>query len=507
MNRFQFPLLCLLFICFLHGSSQGYRLIQSHVTSLYGHQHLLQNRTQYDHAIALDSFQVMGNDTLRYNYRIARPSAQTGCSYTFNQPSWLGNYFIERPGNSFVFFNSQQDSIFFQGNNLGYWRMMHLPGNLTLMATYTGTAWELANGILSDSVRTFTLQVQDSAANPIPHYLNGRQWKVAKQYGFSQLMSLWEFPDTLAGHESMLRRNDRHWVREEEIWDFQVGDSLHILQQKLDVQSETKDYEELVLQSKTYIPTTQTTEYVFSLRSVSYWDDFFNPPGYTVNGTVNRTISVVEGETTRYEDQLPYASRTIESALLADPDSLPALFADGQYNGRIQKTSYQPIIVGVSDFDTLNNCFPVPAPSLRDFVVLHQFWVEGLGGPYHVQDAITPGALHHFERKPVWYRKGNEVWGTPLDFSVFVGVEEGWASGIQVFPHPMQDVAKVIITPLLRGTHLVAHDLEGRLVYATLVPADGMVTLSHAEIPAAGIYLLTLQSPSGERAYRKLVVQ
>jgi hypothetical protein len=88
-----------------------------------------------------------------------------------------------------------------------------------------------------------------------------------------------------------------------------------------------------------------------------------------------------------------------------------------------------------------------------------------------------------------------------------VGVEEGWANGVQVFPQPMHEFATVSITPAINGTQLVVCDLQGRIVYQTMVPEDGMVNLSRAEVSIAGLYLLTIQSPTGKRAHRKLLVQ
>lgn len=501
--RLSFVLLFLLTIC-LPAAAQDYRVVQPQRKALFSIQNFTPNRIQYDYCISIDSSNTLGTDTLHYNYRIAKPDTQAGCSYTFGDPSWLSDYYIERPGNEFIFFNALQDSIFFQGNNLGTWKMMDLTGGNAVYASYAGTNYENLAGFGFDSTRTFTLQVLDSGMLPVTHYLNGRVWKVAKTLGLAQGMSFWDFPDTLPNNLATLTRFDPGLILEEQIWDFALGDVMHIFEQKMDIQSDSRYYEEWVLVSKTVTPPLTTL--IFQIRYYTYWNDYYNPPNYTYYPYSYRTVNVTEGEFNIQEDQLPYACYDTLTAQLADPDGIPAFMKDNQFGGRIQKHFYTPLFIGVVAFDSASNCFPIPDTTLASFNIMHNFWIEGLGGRYWEQDAIN-GDLHHFVRKPVWFRKGGQEWGTKLDFSGYVGLTDEASHDLEIYPHPMQESARITLQQPVPGSQLTIHNLNGRMVFTASMPMDGQLTLTRNEVPRAGIYLVSLKTPTGAVTHRKLVVQ
>jgi len=205
-------------------------------------------------------------------------------------------------------------------------------------------------------------------------------------------------------------------------------------------------------------------------------------------------------------DQLPYACPDVMGAQLANPLSTAAMYRSQEYGGRMVKTHHQAIWPGIYDFDTLNGCFPEPGS--QGFLPVRLFGVEGLGGDYY-RDTF-PFSSHSLERYPVWFRKGNESWGTPWDFDdLLIGLSNGdEGNDLRIFPLPLEAVAWVEHAAEKEEARLEFRDIQGIRVLELPLNNSGRTLLQRADFPGAGIYFWSLTESGGRGVLRgKILVK
>ena len=88
-------------------------------------------------------------------------------------------------------------------------------------------------------------------------------------------------------------------------------------------------------------------------------------------------------------------------------------------------------------------------------------YVKGLGGPYYSCD--NPFSLGSAERKLVYYKKGETVWGIPLTITGISNTEI--TREIIVFPNPAKDNITIKVGDINTGKLMFyLFDLSGRLI-------------------------------------------
>ncbi len=116
--------------------------------------------------------------------------------YTLSGASWMGTHMLEAPDGMNVFFNLNGDTI--RVSTLAEldesWTVFQWGDGSRLDATVLTIDPEDVQGMVQ-AVKTIGLQVLDDEGSMIPHPLNDEQWKLSQHNGFTQVHSLYWFPD------------------------------------------------------------------------------------------------------------------------------------------------------------------------------------------------------------------------------------------------------------------------------------------------------------------------
>jgi hypothetical protein len=111
-------------------------------------------------------------------------------------------------------------------------------------------------------------------------------------------------------------------------------------------------------------------------------------------------------------------------------------------------------------------------------------YVDGLGGPYYQCDNFM--SLGGQKRELVYYKKGNETWGSPL---IITEVEKFRTSNeISIYPNPAKDNLHIVFTELNLDYTLQIFDINGRVVLENSLQAKE--SLISTAILNPGIYYL-----------------
>ncbi|HYV94776.1 MAG TPA: T9SS type A sorting domain-containing protein [Chitinophagales bacterium] len=181
-------------------------------------------------AVAIDSFDVSGSDTIFFQSPIIDYDNGNGCYIKAHDTSFVGASSIRNNNGDDFFFNKSNDSIYFNNSSSlnQSWTMHRFTNGDVIKATVQSIDEVSVLGV-DDSVKTIKLQVQDSIGNNINNIFNGKIFRVGKSTGFVNGYSLFHFPfDTIAfslvGIENPSLGLSSENLTPEKIFDFDVGD-------------------------------------------------------------------------------------------------------------------------------------------------------------------------------------------------------------------------------------------------------------------------------------------
>jgi hypothetical protein len=140
-------------------------------------------------------------------------------------------------------------------------------------------------------------------------------------------------------------------------------------------------------------------------------------------------------------------------------------------------------------FRFLNHCWLIPEAG----TISNNWYSEGLG----VSEYYKKNSNYIEDEALVYYKKGFEIWGTPVstDCNTLVSVESApvkSALQVHVIPNPVNTRAEIIIDGLKSTTALqvALYDYTGRMVYRNTVNSDRF-TFERSGI-ANGLYVLKI---------------
>ena len=136
-----------------------------------------------------------------------------------------------------------------------------------------------------------------------------------------------------------------------------------------------------------------------------------------------------------------------------------------------------------------------------DGIPLTTYYIKGLGGPYYPYHALSGSLLH---QEPVYYEKGGESWGVPIDVTNVQDIQV--VENIKIYPNPAKDVLTVNIAHAGSGSYtLRLYDTNSRLINTKeLQPGDNVLNVSHL---TPGLYFLIISNRLGTLEARKILVQ
>jgi len=468
-------------------SAQNYQLIHLDRTN-----HFL-NEASKIHSIRIDTNAMEGTDSFLYNHKILRGGEnQSLCGLFLSDSTWLGSKIILKNNGDHIFFNEQNDSILIE--SLAFlndqWTLYTFDNGDFIEANFSNIIAQEILGTM-DSVKVITLQAKDSLGDDITHLINGKEIHFSKNHGIVKTFKLLDFPVdttvyTLVGASNPDRGITNLTARE--IFDYDIGDEFHFQRDWQD-NNDPCEYsfcssQKLIL-DKTISSNEDTITYLYE-----YCRMCFNSSCYGERDTTFSSDTITEVIILSSYDYLNQLSYELNS----NSNGYALAFFDESQNRR------QKININHYFYDSMSDCWqfwiydPVP-----------RTYIEGLGGGYY-----NNSWLWKDEHSIVYYKKGTEEWGTPLQctlLSTSVHQLEKNANQVRVAPNPFSDFTKIEIENYKEGEifNLKIFDAMGKEYYSREISQKKFV-LQKKDL-STGIYFFQLQNiQEGIKHVGKLIV-
>lgn len=204
-----------------------------------------------------------------------------------------------------------------------------------------------------------------------------------------------------------------------EIFDYQVGD---IFQYELIASEPTSGshvYTNIEIMGKYYSASQDT---LFYIRSFAQHENHSWAPDWAFSKRTD-TIFVVQLDS------------------LINSGNIDTVFTDTVFNGR-----------KVNRFS-----------SSTTYIKALQIFVEGCGLTYSHYEQIGPGT--DWEDRLIYYKKGSEVWGTPIPLSLHQA--QNTLSLVKIFPNPSRGVINIDVPKEVVDFEIRVFNANGQLIFKT----------------------------------------
>jgi hypothetical protein len=445
-------------------------------------------------AFRTDTVNSTGNgDTVFISYTTIRDSSiYVVCRDTTGGDA-LGRKVIKRHDGWFFFFNCKNDTIRINSQAAinDTWRYCSLPGGSYLEAKVTGIISDSVLG-LTDQVKVITLQAKNSSGTNISHIFNQKNIKLSQHYGLSEIYDLYMTPvDTLhyilAGKTQPALGIQDFTLRD--IYDFDIGDEFHyygfnnynggttitwkIIRQILDKTIYGTDSVVYLVQYcklLTYPVTPPNTQSWFDTTYERY--NFTGPQELPpMLGMPDQFFrSSIGGMQTA-----PMYQRTIS-----------------EYNGKPMQKFFDWGYTFYTDI----GCYEFPFEAGGDNIR----YAPGLGETGYSTYIIDIG-MSQEEQDLVYFKKGSEVWGTPVaaGCSALVSVEplkKPDSVAVRIAPNPVDRTAEVRVSNSSgKGYRFFLYDIFGRCLLRSEA-FSSTYNFSRDEI-SSGVYFYSVIDKSG----------
>ncbi len=467
-------------------------------------------------AIRIDSVKTSGNHQFFYNYSTIRSTGDFSSCATAYGDSWIGRYVICRNDGMNFFLNYAHDTIRVKttANLNEVWNCFSFADGKHIDAKVSSISSSTFLGI-TDSVKTISLQLKDQLGNPVIHFLNNYELKLSKHCGLIKTANFYRFPDSVpifsqfppneiqSQFEIYGMTNPQSGktnISFHEVFDFQAGDEFH------------SRHTFFSWQPPGQIDTTFTIKKV--LERINY-------PG---NDSVKYSFERIEKKIIygQPSSQIIHTWDTISEVIYfnafpsLDFNKLPGELIRGFYisndefvmqmnlycNERRSKTipgGYGHFV----GFYPNDSC--MQALIIMDGCLPEKTYIEGCGGPY----GGCAGAIMSEHNELLFYKKGTEQCGTPLDPGILLGIDKAkTSSGIKlsVYPNPACDNVSFAI----ENAHDLSYVLElsnllGQIVLKKQILQNSF-TVNLSALPK-GVYHYQLKSKQQSVANGKLLLQ
>lgn len=437
--------------------------------------------------IKIDSLQTVGEDSIFYLYKQVRKQyVKEKCAITLQGDSWLGKTVQVSKTGTVQFYNSQQKPI-----------LLHTTAPLKASwIAYESTKWkaeivvsaitkETFLGVV-DSVKTFHINILKKNGADTSHPYDNLELRLSKSHGLVKTVNffLWDSPEYYYPLEQSVESLSLVGVKNlqvgatdignKEFFDFEVGDEFHVEESTIigivpDVRSDIRVYKFHVIaktiandayhyQIQKYTRENATT-IIDTIKEVYDWKENSELLGQiTKEGSFLRNF---------YVDALGKRAKKMEVPM---------------YQKSPSDSCWTP---GVGIL-TMEQCtYP------------EKLFYEGLGGPYY---QCRIGGFNQFNRKLLYYKKGNEEWGTPLSVSKN---NSNLASEVTVSPNPAHDFVQFDLGTVGQPVALEVRDGQGAFTLAKQFTGGFKWDVSNV---AKGLYFYTISNNTG-RTSGKIVVQ
>lgn len=445
-------------------------------------------------AFRRDSVKILpGSDTVFISYNAYRDTSGV-CKDTSNGDI-LGRKVLKKTNGIFYFFNIHKDTVVIntQAGVNQSWKFCPLPSGAYIEARVNAVSVEPVLGF-NDQVKQIILQAKNGAGSGIAHPLNGKIIRLSMHYGLSAMLDIYRIPDdTVIYHLAGLTGinagiSDLQW---RDVYNYNTGDEFHHFISwwcSLGAWYDIRTIERVL--DKTVFGNNDSVTYLMercSRRISSY------PPHYS---NYYDTISV---------------SYNFDYLTINDPLKLP-----DEYTAAIEPSSFYGKIFSVSGrlskgkiisglYDPGTHCYGIPLES----GLTEMRYTEGLGQTLNHYEYWSDG-LFVFTDTLAFYKKGSEVWGTPVatNCAVLTGqpnpdVPESFF--IRIFPNPVESEAVVTLPGVTGSIEYQIYNSNGVKVKEGTGQTNPM-QLSFRQLPA-GLYIMIFRETPGTRISKARIVK
>lgn len=459
-------------------------------------------------AMKIDSVAVSGNDILYFNFPQIRPTENSFC-YTPDGASWLGDPVIEKPGGIFLFktvdqtYGNQTDTLVIktQAALNETWKFSGFPFTNDHVEAQVSSVENMTFLGLTDSVKIITLTRRDASGILVSDAINGEQIRLSKNYGLIRLPKFDDFNDYRRFYEITGKTNPSTGYTNPDlntIFDFEVGDEIHThyYSNWFNYSASTEIWTIKRVTGKSISPTNNWKSYKYDicflkiLKSAPEWV----PEHETGHQSADDTIFL------NSEFAVELAKEPNQTYL--DPGSKWIMGTTAFL--KLQRTA---------KYLNYNNPFASSSPedSCWSLVMVDggcdPYYITGLGGPYY--DCPSNVYWYNYIQEIVYYQKGSETWGTPLncDSLLQVGIDDIPATQkVNIYPNPTAGQVTVSIPVTVEiPCEIQVSDFSGRIIHRYSI-SQKIQSLNMSGLPS-GLYYFTIQSANGMIFSGKIIRQ
>ena len=430
-------------------------------------------------AIRIDSVKFEGNDSIFYPIKSIRE--QNYRCFTPYGASFLGEKIVIKDNWNY-FFNEQGDTIKIKTDAIlnESFELFHIEDSVLAIATVISIEIQEFLG-LSDSVKTIKIELFDKEGNPI---LNENPIiKISKNYGFVQTFNFYDFyfsvyncsycpayeKHSLLGLTNPeVGQQNLTWF---EVFDFQPGDELHTVEEYNDSWGPTESRTSIIekYQSRTDYGNDSIsynvlkTQHYYLRNNAGEVTENTNSQNVTYTYKPNPEFDRLNGEPIIHYDDYgngsAYAMMDLSSGK-SIPNEVQSIYNYGSDECWQQYT--------------WDGCF-----SDNDYY-------KGLGGPYHSLCYGFDGSP--YEKKLVYYKKGDETWGIPLVITSINQIIEKEKN--LIINNPVEEIILLNREMIEQSCLFELIDLNGRLILQKNVDSNNStLNINHIQ---NGLYLCRL---------------
>jgi hypothetical protein len=481
MNKIKL-ILFLSSICLSYLQAQDYKTVQSDRIAYFN------NYGGDIKCVRIDSGSYPTDSIYYFSHNIQEIGPGCFMPYGF---SWIGRKAVIKKDYN-LFFNRDNDTICIKTNSLlnEKWKVFSIADSLYIYGQVVKLDTMSFLG-LKDSVKTISFAVYDKSMKPVSMYLlDTVTIIISKNYGFVKTLNFLLFPNcktfvypqvldvyTIAGlskpkvgvqNLTWLDVNDYNVNDEVHVYyeaaNWEAGNNYSILEKTIYKYFNRIDYKDSV---KYYIDREQST-----FRRIVKWDSTSFAYVHDTIFSVFKPDSIFD----KYPDEpivQPIENRQmLFSNLMSNAKyiSKTTSSVNGTYMSSYSDSCWQPILFG--------GCLSIFT------------YIKGLGGPYYT--CIHQIAIGGEDRKLVYYKKGDTVWGTPLVITGFENIDI--KSTIEVFPNPADDLLWIRANIKDLPYSIEIMDLKGRILLKAKIVSD-LQSINICGI-AKGLYVYKIISDS-----------
>lgn len=418
--------------------------------------------------------------------------------YTPNKASWIGKSVTIKENGVNAFVSQTGDTIALHtGAHTGDKWIAYASGNTIIEATVSMVDTLTVLGVL-DSVKTIRFQSFNNHLEPLNLHINQMVVQLGKYSGFIKTLNFYFFSDLylkdnrnkletfdLVGHSNTDKGvTNLTWL---EVFDFQPGDEIHISDHYSCRNSDGSGSETLkesiyIYQERTDHPASIDYTYTLHERIKTYLQGSSTSDQYTK--TVHETF-----EQNSSFDKLP-----------GEPiRELNGTYSNFMTNEFPVSKSYPGDTELYQEINTSDTCWRL---LIVDGCISAEKYIKGLGGPYYSCSNFTcSGGM---DRRIVFYKKGDKIWGNPLNFS---GINETLsAKNIRIYPNPADKIITInAVKNQVFPIHVFLYDIHGHLKIVQTIESE-LTKLDISDLKS-GIYVVKFSDNQTLFKIQKLVVK